>query len=70
MEREVLEESGYRAKAQRLVAVKDRHLHPYTPKRLERIYKLFFLCSLTGGTAKTSVEAAKPRVSVTTPTTP
>jgi ADP-ribose pyrophosphatase YjhB (NUDIX family) len=56
VEREVLEESGYRAKAQRLVAVKDRHLHPYTPRRLERIYKLFFLCELTGGEPTTSLE--------------
>jgi ADP-ribose pyrophosphatase YjhB (NUDIX family) len=56
VEREALEESGFEVRAERLVAVKDRHLHPYTPKRLERIYKLFFLCSLTGGVAKTSVE--------------
>ena len=55
-EREVLEESGYRATAIKLAAVKDRSLHPYTPPRLERIYKLLFLCSLDGGTAATSVE--------------
>jgi ADP-ribose pyrophosphatase YjhB (NUDIX family) len=56
IEREVREESGYRVQAERLVAVKDRHLHPYTPKRLERVYKLFFLCELTGGEARTSLE--------------
>jgi len=56
IEREVREESGYEVRASRLVAVKDRHLHPYTPKRLERIYKLFFLCELTGGEASTSLE--------------
>jgi ADP-ribose pyrophosphatase YjhB (NUDIX family) len=56
VEREVLEESGYEVRAERLVAVKDRHLHPYTPKRLERIYKLFFLCELTGGAPTTSLE--------------
>ena len=56
IEREVLEESGFEVRAARLVAVKDRHLHPYTPKRLERIYKLFFLCDLTGGAARTSLE--------------
>ena len=55
-EREVLEESGYRATAIKLAAVKDRSMHPYTPQRLERIYKLLFLCSLDGGTAATSVE--------------
>ncbi len=56
IEREVQEESGFLVSAERLVAVKDRHLHPYTPKRLERIYKLFFLCELTGGEASTSLE--------------
>jgi ADP-ribose pyrophosphatase YjhB (NUDIX family) len=56
VEREVREESGYQVRAERLVAIKDRHLHPYTPKRLERIYKLFFLCDLTGGEAATSLE--------------
>ncbi len=56
IEREVREESGFEVRASRLVAVKDRHLHPYTPKRLERIYKLFFLCELTGGEAATSLE--------------
>jgi ADP-ribose pyrophosphatase YjhB (NUDIX family) len=56
IEREVLEESGFEVQATRLVAVKDRHMHPYTPKRLERIYKLFFLCELTGGEPRTSLE--------------
>lgn len=56
IERETREESGFEVRADRLVAVKDRHLHPYTPKRLERIYKLFFLCTLTGGAATTSLE--------------
>lgn len=55
-EREVLEESGYRVTAIKLVAVKDRSIHPYSPPRLERIYKLLFLCSLDGGAAATSVE--------------
>lgn len=56
VERETREESGYEVLAHRLVAVKDRHLHPYTPKRLERIYKMFFLCELTGGEPTTSLE--------------
>lgn len=56
VEREVREESGYEVQAEQLVAVKDRHLHPYTPRRLERIYKLFFLCELTGGEARVSLE--------------
>jgi ADP-ribose pyrophosphatase YjhB (NUDIX family) len=46
VEREVLEESGYRVRARKLVAVKDRRLHPYRPRRLETVYKLLFLCEL------------------------
>lgn len=56
VEREVVEESGFEVRAERLVAIKDRHLHPYTPKRLERIYKMFFLCEITGGAPATSLE--------------
>lgn len=56
VERETREESGFDVSATRLVAVKDRHLHPYVPQRLERIYKLFFLCELTGGEAASSLE--------------
>lgn len=56
VEREVLEESGFRVQVSKLVAVKDRHLHPYQPKGLHRIYKLLFLCELLGGEARTSME--------------
>ncbi len=59
IEREVLEESGYRVDAVKLVSVKDRHLHPYTPRRLERIYKLFFLCELSGGEAQPGIETTE-----------
>ncbi len=58
IEREVLEESGFEVRAMRLVALKDRSLHPYTPVRLERIYKLFFLCELVGGAPATSLETS------------
>lgn len=61
VEREVQEESGYRVRAVKLTAVKDRHLHPYEPPRLERIYKLFFLCELVGGAADTSLETTAAR---------
>lgn len=56
IEREVWEESGYRVRAVKLAFVKDRHLNPYEPKRLERVYKLFFVCELEGGAAATSLE--------------
>ena len=59
IEREVLEESGYVVDAVKLVAIKDRHLHPYTPQRLERIYKLFFLCEVRGGAPQASIETSE-----------
>ncbi len=55
-EREVFEESGYSVRAIKLAAIKDRSLHPYTPARLEHIYKLFFVCELLGGAEVVSIE--------------
>jgi len=54
--REILEESGYETQARRLLAVYDRSKHPHEPPSPFHIYKLFFLCEITGGTAKTSYE--------------
>jgi ADP-ribose pyrophosphatase YjhB (NUDIX family) len=53
--REIYEESGYRAKAIKLAALVDRNRHPHPPA-VHHIYKLFFLCELTGGTATISNE--------------
>jgi len=54
-EREVWEESGYRAKATKLLACYDRNKHDHPPHAFH-IYKLFFLCELEGGTPTTSIE--------------
>ena len=54
-EREVWEESGFTAKATRLLAVLDHRLHGYPPYFFH-IYKLFFECEITGGTPATSLE--------------
>jgi ADP-ribose pyrophosphatase YjhB (NUDIX family) len=53
--REVYEESGYRVRATKLLAVYDRnrHGHPVIPFY---VYKLFFRCELEGGTATPSIE--------------
>jgi ADP-ribose pyrophosphatase YjhB (NUDIX family) len=53
--REIFEESGYRAKAIKLTALVDKNRHPHPPS-VHHIYKLFFLCELTGGTATISNE--------------
>ncbi|MFV0448373.1 MAG: NUDIX hydrolase [Vibrio sp.] len=54
--REVLEESGYVVNSPRLVAIKDRDVHPYFPKFPYHIYKMFFLCEFESGEAVTNIE--------------
>jgi ADP-ribose pyrophosphatase YjhB (NUDIX family) len=56
VEREIWEESGYRARAVRLLAVYDRATQGHVPPHAFSIYKLFFLCELTGGEPTTSIE--------------
>jgi len=53
--REIFEESGYRARALKLTALVDKNRHPHPPG-VHHIYKLFFLCELTGGGPATSTE--------------
>lgn len=52
--REVWEESGFRVRTDRLVAVFDNNR--LQPSEFYHIYKLIFLCSIQGGEAKTSLE--------------
>jgi ADP-ribose pyrophosphatase YjhB (NUDIX family) len=56
VEREVWEESGFQVKAKRMAAVYDRDKHPHKPLMHYHIYKLFFICEITGGRATTSSE--------------
>ena len=56
VEREVREESGYTARAVKLVALKDTRRHPYQLVGPHHIYKLLFLCELTGGAARENIE--------------
>jgi ADP-ribose pyrophosphatase YjhB (NUDIX family) len=53
--REILEESGYRARAVKLAALVDKNRHPHPPG-VHHIYKLFFLCELLGGSPAVSAE--------------
>ena len=53
--REVREESGYAATVKKLAAVYDRELHDHPPYPFHA-YKLFFVCELTGGKPRTSIE--------------
>lgn len=56
IEREVSEESGYQVKAEKLIAVIDRGVHPYTLNTPYHIYKLFFSCSVLGGDKQANLE--------------
>jgi ADP-ribose pyrophosphatase YjhB (NUDIX family) len=53
--REIYEESGYQARAVKLAALVDKNRHPHPPG-VHHIYKLFFLCELTGGSPAASTE--------------
>ena len=57
VEREIFEESGFTAKARKIIGVYDRLLHPHTPHPWHS-YKMFFLCEKTGGEATTSIETS------------
>lgn len=54
--REVFEESGFEVRVRKLAAVYDRSKHPHLPLAPFHVYKLFFLCEITGGTATESHE--------------
>jgi ADP-ribose pyrophosphatase YjhB (NUDIX family) len=53
--RETYEESGYRTRAAKLLAVYDRNKHPHSPYPFHA-YKLFFQCELVGGEPAMSLE--------------
>lgn len=54
--REIFEESGFEARVTKLAAVYDRSSHPHLPLMPFHVYKLFFLCEITGGAAAESYE--------------
>jgi len=54
-EREVREESGFEVRALKLAAVYDRKRHVEKPFMFD-IWKLFFVCELIGGSARSSLE--------------
>ena len=54
--REVFEEAGFEVRVTKLAAVYDRSKHPHEPPMPFHLYKLFFLCEITGGRATESYE--------------
>lgn len=56
--REMKEESGFESRVLKLAAVHDyRKRNP--PRNVDSIYKLFFICELTGGAARASEETSE-----------
>jgi len=58
VEKECREESGYTVTATRLTALLDRDRAGYPPN-VHSIYKLFFLCTITGGQPTPSIESSQ-----------
>jgi ADP-ribose pyrophosphatase YjhB (NUDIX family) len=57
--REVLEESGFEVRVLKLAALYDQERRPPAPLRPFHIYRLFFVCEIIGGSARTSVETTE-----------
>jgi ADP-ribose pyrophosphatase YjhB (NUDIX family) len=55
VEKEIEQESGFRALAVKLAALYDRRMHGHGPT-LHHSWKAFFLCEITGGEARGSYE--------------
>jgi len=58
VEREIREESGFEARAIKLAAVYDYRRQGNRNPLPNSIYKIFFVCELTGGAARTSFETS------------
>jgi ADP-ribose pyrophosphatase YjhB (NUDIX family) len=54
--REAFEESGFEVRVTKLAAVYDRSKHMHVPYMPFHIYKFFFVCQITGGSATPSYE--------------
>jgi ADP-ribose pyrophosphatase YjhB (NUDIX family) len=57
--REIAEESGFESRVLKLAAVWDYDRQGHYPPRPESIYKLFFVCELTGGAPRPSIETTE-----------
>src|SRR3954454_13736063 len=59
--REVREESGLEVRANKLAAVWDRSRHPHRRTHPFQVWRLFFLCEITGGELRTGPETSEVR---------
>jgi ADP-ribose pyrophosphatase YjhB (NUDIX family) len=56
--REIAEESGFEARTLKLAAVRDYQKSGH-PRNVDSIYKIFFICEITGGAARASDETSE-----------
>lgn len=56
--KEIYEESGFKTKAIKLMALFDKNKHPH-PIQLPHTYKIFFICELIGGEKKANIETSE-----------
>ena len=57
--REVAEESGFEARTLKLAAVHDYQRSNRPARHIDSIYKMFFICEITGGAARASDETSE-----------
>lgn len=57
--REIAEESGFEARVLKLAAVHDYQRSNHPARHIDSIYKLFFICEITGGAARVSDETSE-----------
>ena len=57
--REVREETGLEVRPYKLAAVWDRSRHPHTRSHPFQVWRLFFLCEITGGALQTGPETSE-----------
>jgi ADP-ribose pyrophosphatase YjhB (NUDIX family) len=57
--REIAEESGFEARALKLAAVHDYQRSNHPTRHIDSIYKMFFICEITGGAARASDETSE-----------
>ena len=57
--REIAEESGFEARILKLAAVHDYQRSNHPARHIDSIYKIFFICEITGGAARVSDETSE-----------
>ena len=57
--REIAEESGFEARAVKLAAVWDYARHGHVSRHPHSIYKIFFVCEITGGEGRAGLETSE-----------